>query len=51
MNTLSQTQQSKKSGALPLSALAISAFGIRDYRVYSVGLLSSLADDLNIPLH
>ncbi|MEH7359346.1 MFS transporter [Priestia megaterium] len=50
MNTLSQTQQSKKSGALPLLALAISAFGIGTTEFVPVGLLSSLADDLNISI-
>lgn len=40
----------KKGGTLALMALAISAFGIGTTEFVPVGLLSSLADDLNISI-
>lgn len=42
--------QQNKGGALALMALAISAFGIGTTEFVPVGLLSSLADDLNISI-
>src|SRR5574342_1163005 len=47
----SNIQQTKsKGGTLSLLALAISAFGIGTTEFVPVGLLSSLADDLNISI-
>ncbi|NEW06703.1 MFS transporter [Paenibacillus sp. SYP-B3998] len=43
-------REKKKSGALALLALAISAFGIGTTEFVPVGLLSSLADHLNISI-
>jgi MFS transporter, DHA1 family, inner membrane transport protein len=44
------TSQEKKGGGLALIALAISAFGIGTTEFVPVGLLSSLASDLNVSI-
>ncbi|MCK6259138.1 MFS transporter [Fictibacillus sp. KIGAM418] len=50
-NTVShKTQPSEKKGTFALLALAISAFGIGTTEFVPVGLLSSLADDLNVSI-
>ncbi|KZZ83074.1 MFS transporter [Bacillus sp. SJS] len=50
MSSTAINQKEKKGGSLALLALAISAFGIGTTEFVPVGLLSSLADDLNISI-
>ena len=50
MSSTSINTTQKKGGAPALMALAISAFGIGTTEFVPVGLLSSLADDLNISI-
>ncbi|MFC0270498.1 MFS transporter [Metabacillus herbersteinensis] len=50
MNSTAINKQEKKGGTAALMALAISAFGIGTTEFVPVGLLSSLADDLNISI-
>ncbi|HLO12071.1 MAG TPA: MFS transporter [Pseudoneobacillus sp.] len=50
MSLMAFKNKREKSGKLALMALAISAFGIGTTEFVPVGLLSSLADDLNISI-
>ncbi|GAA3325426.1 hypothetical protein GCM10020331_057280 [Ectobacillus funiculus] len=50
MNSIATNIQERKGGTLALMALAISAFGIGTTEFVPVGLLSSLANDLNISI-
>ncbi|MBS2968738.1 MFS transporter [Metabacillus sp. KIGAM252] len=50
MSSTAINQREKKGGSLALLALAISAFGIGTTEFVPVGLLSSLANDLNISI-